>query len=657
MSGSVAGKDSAVSLGGAVSVLVSNGASEVTVYGGEPNKSPKDGEEVENNHRIIQGSNVTVEAIDKSRLTARAGGISLSRGSSVGMGIASTNIISNNTVTAEVGDFVDITAGSFKLNAEKRAVTDADFKNLVNWKTLVTDSSQLSDAERETADTGLIDFHKGEGENNYKVEVHLSSDKMLGLLDGLNFLSGRNTYAEAIAGSIGTGSADINLAGSFAVAVTQNRVNALLGHDATVTLKKSDSADGSMTVNADNGTMTRVIAGSLSAAPAKTSVGATVAVLVAGDIVTASTAEKAKIDAEGDFSHKASTGGDIQLFTGAMAVAADSLGANAVGGAINVIVDNNVTNNTIGADANITSGGDADIASKSALDMTVISGSANVAASTARAVAAGGTVNVIVDKTEANTKLNSNAIITGAKNLSVTSDVSDHLISGTASLSVATSLSGGTGAGVVNVIVSKSVASTNVGMAARLKATNEDLKITANNDASMINAGAALAGSGGISVGGAFNINVFNRSATVNIADGTLETEPGAEETLYNLQAGRNLITRAGGRDTNIMAGLTLAAGATGAAISGNVIVGVMNSKVQNIISGKLTGSAGGSAIMEAYYSGFDVGAAGNVAVSGTSPAVGATVVTVVRNNDVRTQLSGSEITTRGDDAIKSLTG
>jgi hypothetical protein len=185
-----------------------------------------------------------------------------------------------------------------------------------------------------------------------------------------------------------------------AVAVTNNTIEASTGTGVKVDLTSGNDQDGSMTVNADNGATTRVIAGSISAAPAKAAVGATVAVLVDSDKVTASLGRQANVNAEGDYTQTATTSGDVQLFTGAMAVA---VSGNAVGGAVNVIVTKNTTESSVGNNSKITSGGSGKVASKTDFDLMVISGSANVAAG--GSVAAGGTVNVIVDKAKSNTKL------------------------------------------------------------------------------------------------------------------------------------------------------------------------------------------------------------------------------------------------------------
>ena len=621
VAGSVAGKNSAISLGGAVSVVVSDAESAVTA-----------------NSKTITGGDVTIEATDKSKLAARAGGVSLSRGSTVGMGIASTTIVSANGVTAAVGDGATITADSFRLNAEKKAVTDDDFKQLIDMRYLITDSSALNDEQRKEANTGLIDVHKGKDDDSYTVDVNLSTEKLLDAMDALNFLSSQNTYAEAIAGSVATGKTKANLAGSFAVAVTNNTVKATLGSNVTI-----KAGNGNVDVTAADGATTRVIAGSLSAAPAKASVGATVAVLVNGDSAEAVTGDNAHITASGDIAHTARQTGDAQAFTAAMAVAAGANAKAAAGGAINVIVNKSAARNAIGNNATLNAGKDVKIDSQAKHDLMLISGSANVAAGTGK-VAAGGTVNVIVDKTEARTGLGNHNTVTAGSNVSVSSDVSDQLISGAMSASAAATGTGKSVAGAVNVIVSKSAADTALGSAANIAATAGDLKLKANNDTWMLNA--TLAASLGVDtgIGGSFNVNVFDREAGLSLADG-------------NLAAGRDLYAQSGGNDTSILAGAALAGGITGGAFSGNVEVLAENSRIHTNISKGITAIAGRNAILEANYGDFTVAGAGSVALSGAGSAVGVTSLTVVKDNDIRTRLAKSTVSAAGGSAVNTLSG
>ena len=623
LSGSVAGAESTISLAGAVSVVVAQAESSVKVSEG----------------RTISGGDVAVEATDKSKLAARAGGLSISKGSSVGMGIASTSVISSNRVNAEIGNRTSVTADSFRMNAEKKAVTDDDFEQLIDMRYLVTDSSALDDEQRKEANTGLIDLHKGEDDDSYKVEINLSEEELLDAVDALNFLSSQNTYAEAIAGSVATGSTKLNLAGSFAVAVTDNEVTALLGDNVSITTRK-----GNADLTAKDGATTRIIAGSLSAAPAKVGVGATVAVLINSDSAEVKTGEQVTMTTAGDLTLAAEQTGDTQVFTGAMSVAAGKDAGTSIGGAINVIVNKSEAKTDIGENAEISADGSANISSKAKYDLTLISGSASVSAGQDAKVAAGGTVNVIVDKTVASTSTGDLATITAMKDLSITSDVSDQMISGALSASAAISGSGKSGAGAVNVMIAESAAKTDIGKDAKLDAAAGDMKLGANNDAWMLNATMAAAGSNGAAIGGAFNVNVFDRTAELTMQDG-------------KMNAGGNLYAQASGRDTTIMAALALSGSLSGLALSGSVDVIVESNRIRTDIAKGVTAKAMKDAVIESYFSDYMVDAAGSIAASGSSTAIGATAVTVVKSNTVETKLAESEITGIGGGGAKALNG
>ncbi|MBR2528615.1 MAG: hypothetical protein IKE58_09130 [Blautia sp.] len=627
LSGSVAGNGSHFSLSGAVSVVDSQAKSTVDMAG-----------------KKIQGGQVAFEATEKSKLAARAGGVSLSKGSSLGMGIASTTIVSANDVTASVGDNVEITADSFRLNAEKQAVTDEDFKQLINLRDLITDSSAMTDEQRAKAETGLIDMHKAD-DGSYTIDVNLSSEKLLNAVEGLNFLSSQNTYAEAIAGSIASGNTDANLAGSFAVAVTDNNVHARLGDGVVINAKGGD-----VSVTAADGTTTRIIAGSLAAAPAKTSVGVTEAVLINSDKASAQTGADSRINAY-SITHTAEQTGDAQVFTAAMAVAAGAEADAAAGGAVNVIINKSAAESRIGdsavlntVDSSSDMDGSIDIHSNVKYDLMLISGSANV--TTGGTIAAGGTVNVIVDKAEARTRIGEKTSIDADDSLNIASDVSDQLISGAASASVAASASGMSGAGAVNVMVSRSLADTTIGKGAEVKTEYHDLKINANNDAWMLNASLAAAGSGSIAIGGAFNVNVFDRQAIVNVEESSLSSH-------------RDLFVQSSGRDTDIMAGLALAGSISGAVLSGNTDVMVESNRIHTVFADGVLASAKGNAVLESYYSDYTLDAAGSITGSYSGPTIGVTGLVMVKNNDVRTQLGAGTVNSfvSGDGSVTTLNG
>ena len=258
LAGAVSGANSTLSVGGAISVLVSNAETGVTIGNGQKNGT-----------KVTSQGAMTISASDKSKLSARAGGVSISKGSSVGVGASVVTIVSNNKVESSVQDNARITAKRLQILAERRRVDFSDFISPVSPSLLLTDSSALTDEQRKEANTGIIDIHKGENEESYKVEINVTSDKLLEAVDLLNFLSFTNYYAESIAGSIMSAAAansDASVAGSMSVLYFNNIVHALVGKNAAINVTGSDAAaDGDpgdgMELKAVDGSNVRMIAG------------------------------------------------------------------------------------------------------------------------------------------------------------------------------------------------------------------------------------------------------------------------------------------------------------------------------------------------------------------------------------------------------------
>ena len=97
-----------------------------------------------------------------------------------------------------------------------------------------------------------------------------------------------------------------------------------------------------------------------------------------------------------------------------------------------------------------------------------ISGSANVKAG-GTDVGAGGAANVIVDNAQARVNVGKDVSVEFTGKFSARTDVSDHMISGTASLSAGTV----GGAGVANVILSRSVSDVAMGAGSMVKARED----------------------------------------------------------------------------------------------------------------------------------------------------------------------------------------
>ena len=650
LAGAVSGANGKVSIAGAVSVLVSNAETKVTV--GDNSKGSTD---------VTATGAMKISAADKSKLAARAGAVSISKGSAVGVGASVVTIVSNNTVEAKVADNTHLTAKRLDLIAERRRVDMSDFIFPMNMSTLLTDSSALSEEERKEANTGMIDIHKGPDDKSYKVEIHVTSDKLLEAVDLLNFLSFTNYYAEAIAGSIMSSAganSQASVAGSVAVLYFSNTVNALIGKNAVIDCTGSDPAAGpdngdGVTIAALDSTNVRTIAGSLSVAPSKVGVGATIAYLQNKDKVKTEVGEGTQISTPGFYNQKAQTDADIQLFTVAASVGTGASNAN-IAGAVNAIAADNEAYSTVGSNAKITAGRDLSVTSKTDMDMLLISASAS--ASVAGNVAAGGTVDVIVNKAKSWTTVGDGAKLTAgavpggsaqqtaAGNLSIISDTLSKMISVIASVSASPGTAT-TVAGSLGVLVDQSDTQTKVGNSAELKAANGDIDLLANADSVAANACIAASGSaGGTAAGAVINVNVFNRTVKTLTGDNA------------QITAGGNVSSQTAGKDVTVIISAAASGSGGSGAISGTIPVAVALNTFEHSIGAGTTVKAGGSIGTLAHLSERVVGAAGGISVAGSGIAVGATVQTVVLKNTVTNLISsGAKLIAAAEKTLKEM--
>ena len=228
LAGAVSGEGK-VSIAGSVSVVVDDAVTKVEIVSNEAAPA------------IIKGGRITIEAKDKTKLAIRAGGISVSKGSNVGVGVAFAMIYANNAINVEIGDYAQIFGSSIVINAEKTKVDFSDFESAIDLTTFITDTSDLDPADKGQADKGFINLDKDKTDPNatYTVDINVTTENAIGLVDALNVLSSQNYYAEAIAGSImGSGSggeqSKLNIAGSAAVVVFRNKVSATIGEHALI---------------------------------------------------------------------------------------------------------------------------------------------------------------------------------------------------------------------------------------------------------------------------------------------------------------------------------------------------------------------------------------------------------------------------------------
>ncbi|MBQ9827063.1 MAG: hypothetical protein IJM62_00105, partial [Lachnospiraceae bacterium] len=232
LAGAVSGADGTISLAGSVVVVVDDAETAVKI-----NK--------DNNKEVkIEGAKITIEAYDKTKLAVRAGGVSISKGSKVGVGVAFSLIYANESVDVYVGNGTKIVGESLEINSEKARVDFSDYTFALGVQNFITDTSDLSATEKATAKKGFVNLDRDKTKDNapYTIDININTSDALALVDALNVLSSTNYYLEAVAGSImGSQGADstLSLAGSVAMLFFKNKVNATIGNNVTIDLSGS----------------------------------------------------------------------------------------------------------------------------------------------------------------------------------------------------------------------------------------------------------------------------------------------------------------------------------------------------------------------------------------------------------------------------------
>jgi hypothetical protein len=191
LAGAVSGTGK-VSIAGSVSVVVDNAVTAARIHSTQA--APL----------TLEGARIVLHAYDKTKLAVRAGGVSVSKGSDVGMGLAVAVVYGNNTVDVTVGDGAVIRGDSLEINAEKARVDFSDFESAVGLDRFITDTSDVPAADKDKVQKGMInlDRDKNDPNSSYTVDINVTTEGVVGMVDALNVLSSTNYYLEAIAGSI-----------------------------------------------------------------------------------------------------------------------------------------------------------------------------------------------------------------------------------------------------------------------------------------------------------------------------------------------------------------------------------------------------------------------------------------------------------------------
>ena len=623
LAGAVSGSGSSASVGGAIAVLASNAKTKVIIADGTGT----------DNRATITGENVVISTSDKTKLAARAGGVSVSKGSSVGVGASAAIIYANNQVESRIGDWAKIQARSLLIRAEKLGVTREDYQNAFGIDKILSDSSKLDEGERSDANTGIIDVKKGADGKSYTVSIKVKSSDLLAAVDLLNFLSATNYYAEAIAGSImsrSTQSSNASVAGSLALVYFNNRIEALVGRNVEI------DVDGDATIEAKDEANARIIAGALSAAPSKAGVGLTFGYLQNEDRVRASVGENSEIRAAGRYAQKASTNVDAQLFTVAASLNSSAQGAATVGGALNVIATKNTTESSVADGAKLTAGKGLDVLSETEMALLLISVSTAIAAG--GTVAAGGTFDVIVNETETAAKIGKGATLLAEQgDISVRANERARLASLIASASAANGANTVAGALSVLVTLAKTVAA--IGEGSRVEAKNGGISVLANSEAWGLNGALAASGSNGANaIGATVNVNVFDCEVKVRIGG------EGQNQTVQ-LISKQDILAQACAKDVTIVVAVAAGVSSSNGAFSGTIPVVSSKSRIENTIGGNTKMKAAGNIAAAAHYDSKLYVAAGGLSVSASGTAAGLAASTVIYLNFVQAVIGkGAEL-------------
>ena len=633
----VSGKGTSYSIAGSVGWVHSNNKSTVEMSAAQ-----------ENRPFSIEGKRITISATDKARLGVRAGAIDISKGASKGAGFSGAVIISSNTVKANVGDNARIKGDAFDLIARKDEVTKDDFEYAFTWENLITDSSMLSDEDRENTHTGLIDVHREPGQKSYKVHFNANTYNTMKLLDALNGLSGVNYYTEAIAGSLMTGTptnndGSKNIAATVSFVYGKNKVNAALGKNARVELT------GDMNMEAVSDSNVRLIGGDIAASKAAQNWGAAITIYYNEDKATAEL-EDDTIIRSGSYSQKSEANANVQNFNAAVSISSGQNASTAVGGTINIILMKNIAKSLMGNLTAIDAGGDMNISSEA--DMKLMMVSTGIAA-TGRATAVGGAVALIVSKAQALTDIGVHHALAADGDMNISAKAIDRMTSILVGVSAALRETGKAYAGAINVMVSKAKGIVDLDEASRfaipdnggylqytggLTSRSGSIALKGSAESSAISATVSAAGGQQRAIGLSINGSFFSREARVNV-------EGGAD---YTISAAKDVLMSAEGADTTALIGAAIAGSTAGSSLAGNIMLSAAGNTIKSTINAG-TIRAGGEAAFASHLTDRTYVIGGSIAIALINRAIGGALVGVFKDNDVKTDLGTASVTAGGN--------
>ena len=380
----------------------------------------------------------------------------------------------------------------------------------------------------------------------------------------------------------------------------------------------------------------RMIGGALSGSSAA-GVGVNIAGFDDRSKVTASVGDGCKVAAGEDILVSATAKNDVLAVTVAGVLGGPGIDSEsgAIGGTMDVIVTGNEVSATVGNGVTLTSeNGSVSILAKNLSDLILASTSVDVAGN---GPAAGGTLAAAVSGNKTYAKAGEGAAITAEKDVTIQAESEENLINVLASASA--SLNKTSAAGVIGVLVSSSDTEASVGDDAVIEAKHGAVSVLARSDVKQIVTIAGLtANAANPAAGATINVGVFEQSVTARVGSGV-------KLLASDTAADRNVSVLASGSNQTIL--VTVAGAATGdTALAGTVPVVISQSKITTEIGDDSVVFAGDSIAIASDAQIGIYNAAGNMAIGGGSVGVGATVSTVVVQNQICTTI-GDNVTLR----------
>ena len=608
ISGSSSGKGGKGGLAGSVAVLVAKGTSaiilgkNVTISGNE------------------KGS-VSIEAFDKSKLSAAAMAATKSGGAAAGVGASFALLYAKNEVLAQAGDNFSVSAKDFTMTATKQAVDITDFKPDTAVSDFLTvlevDSKGNGGYKTDDADKyGLIVLQKNQN-GSYSVFTNLDTASMLELIQLTSVLASVNYYASAVAGTVMERKGDTSnqkaaVAGAVSMLFNDSVTSVIIGNDAKIT------TTGNTRVEASSQTNTRLLGGAFSSSGAKAGIGLNVATAKHNDKVFATIGNAPEITA-GNFRMNAESISDMLVIT----AAAVNANGTSVGGALNVVINDTGAKASVGNNADIHASTSVDILSNVQSNIALGSVTVAISGSQDQGASAGAIVSVTTNASASEATVGDNADITGNSGTITISAINEEQVISVLA-AAARSGNGGAGAGTLSILTTDAKTVAGVGDNAKLTAAN-DITVTAIGNAMLIDLMlAAAASTDAPAVGATIMVNVFNRETNAYIGDNSVIVS----------KLG-NVLVQADTKETAVIVSIAGAAAAENA-ISGNIQVNVGNSKTYATVGDNANIKAWDSIGVTANQDSTVVAISPTVSYGSNSTAVGATVQTNVLGSEVK---------------------